>query len=71
MLTRKFLTNTLTRHLRYTNIFSKVNEAPPDSVYGMIIAFANDPHPTKVNLGLGAYKNWELQPVVLDVVRNV
>lgn len=57
--------------LRYSHVFSKVVTAPPDDVFGMVIAFANDSHTQKVNLGLGAYKNWELQPVVLDVVRKV
>lgn len=44
--------------LRYSHVFSKVATAPPDDVFGMVIAFANDSHPQKVNLGLGAYKNW-------------
>ena len=59
------------KQIRYNHIFSNVKMAPPDQVFGMVIAFANDTDPRKINLGLGAYKNLKLEPVVLNVVRKV
>ena len=54
----RLLGSSLYRQARFsTNIFSKVKTAPPDQVFGMVIAFANDTDPRKINLGLGAYKN--------------
>lgn len=70
MLNSRLGHNLLTR-ICYNHVFSKVKQAPPDKVFGMVIAFDNDKHPKKVNLGLGAYKNLKLEPVVLDVVRKV
>jgi hypothetical protein len=49
--------NDLLRKIRYSHIFSKVEIAPPDQVFGMVIAFNNDTDARKINLGLGAYKN--------------
>ena len=71
MLASKILSSPLIKQLRYNHIFSKVKTAPPDQVFGMVIAFANDTDPRKINLGLGAYKDLKLDPVVLNVVRKV
>ena len=67
----RMLSSTLTKQIRYTNIFSKVPMAPPDPVLGINIAFANDSDARKVNLGVGAYRDDNLKPVVFKVVRKV
>lgn len=67
----RMLSSTLTKQIRYTNIFSKVPMAPPDAVLGINIAFANDSDARKVNLGVGAYRDDNLKPVVFKVVRKV
>lgn len=45
--------------------------APPDPILGLNIEFRADPSPTKVNLGVGAYRTDEGLPYVLPVVRRV
>ena len=65
------LGSSLTRRLRYTNIFAKVPMAPPDPILGINIAYANDIDNRKVNLGVGAYRDDNLKPVVFSVVRKV
>ena len=44
--------------------------APPDPILSTAIAFKNDTHPKKVNLGIGAYRDNDGKPVVLDSVRE-
>ena len=70
MLVSRILRSPLLKQLNYHHIFSKVQTAPPDQVFGMVVAFANDTDPRKINLGLGAYKDERLEPVVLKVVRK-
>lgn len=38
-------------------MFESIQPAPPDSILGLTAAFAKDPSPTKVNLGVGVYKD--------------
>ena len=45
--------------------------APPDPILGINIAYANDIDNRKVNLGVGAYRDDNLKPVVFSVVRKV
>lgn len=45
--------------------------APPDPVLGISVAYANDTDPKKVNLGVGAYRDDDLKPVVFSVVRKI
>jgi aspartate/tyrosine/aromatic aminotransferase len=45
--------------------------APPDPILGINIAYANDSDSRKVNLGVGAYRDDNLKPVVFSVVRKV
>ena len=45
--------------------------APTDPVLGINIAYANDNDPKKVNLGVGAYRDDNLKPVVFKVVRKI
>jgi len=67
----KTITRSLTRSIKYTNIFAKVPMAPPDPILGINIAYANDYDSRKVNLGVGAYRDDNLKPVVFSVVRKV
>lgn len=50
--------------------FSGVEQAPPDPILGVSQAFKADEDPSKLNLGVGAYRDDNLQPVVLNVVRK-
>ena len=45
--------------------------APPDPILGINIAYANDSDARKVNLGVGAYRDDNLKPVVFSIVRKV
>ena len=51
------------------SFWAAVPLAPPDSILGLNIAFKNDSDPSKVNLGVGAYRSEEGKPYVLDSVR--
>lgn len=50
--------------------FDDVAQAPPDLVLGITEAFKADTHPDKLNLGVGAYRDEDLKPYVLKVVRK-
>lgn len=50
--------------------FDDVAQAPPDLVLGITEAFKADTHPDKLNLGVGAYRDEDLKPYVLEVVRK-
>ena len=67
----RLMTSSLTRKIGYTNIFAKVPMAPPDPIIGINVAFANDSDPRKVNLGVGAYRDDNLKPVVFKIVRKM
>lgn len=61
----------LTKVIAFSNIFAKVPMAPPDPILGINIAYANDTDSRKVNLGVGAYRDDNLKPVVFSIVRKV
>ena len=44
---------------------------PPDPIFGLLEAFNKDPRPTKVNLTIGAYRDGQGKPYVLQVVKKV
>eukprot|EP00287_Rhodomonas_sp_CCMP768_P021677 CAMPEP_0202821550 /NCGR_PEP_ID=MMETSP1389-20130828/10448_1 /ASSEMBLY_ACC=CAM_ASM_000865 /TAXON_ID=302021 /ORGANISM="Rhodomonas sp., Strain CCMP768" /LENGTH=414 /DNA_ID=CAMNT_0049494333 /DNA_START=19 /DNA_END=1263 /DNA_ORIENTATION=+ len=50
--------------------WSKVPMAPADPILGVAVAYAADPDPRKVNLGIGAYRNEQGKPIVLRCVRE-
>lgn len=52
------------------SIFAGCELAPPDPILGTALAYKADPHPDKVNLGIGAYRNELGNPEVLEVVRR-
>ncbi|KAK9689957.1 hypothetical protein RND81_09G094200 [Saponaria officinalis] len=47
-----------------------VDQAPKDPILGVTEAFLADPSPNKVNVGVGAYRDDDGKPVVLDCVRE-
>jgi len=55
---------------RSHNWWSKVEMGPPDPILGVTVAFKNDPHQSKMNLGAGAYRDDAGQPFVLSSVRK-
>jgi hypothetical protein len=66
----KLVTASLTKQLRFGNVFAKVSMAPPDPILGMTVAFNNDSDPRKINLGVGAYRDDDTKPVVMKVIRR-
>ena len=50
--------------------WASVPMAPADPILGVGVAWAADPAPTKVNLGIGAYRDNEGKPLVLRCVRE-
>ena len=51
--------------------FAGVEQAPPDPILGVSEAFRASTSPNKLNLGVGAYRDEDLKPVVLNVVKKV
>jgi aspartate aminotransferase len=52
------------------SFLSDVEQAPPDPILGVSVAFRECQNPNKLNLGVGAYRTEELKPYVLDVVKR-
>lgn len=52
------------------SFFDEIPQMPIDPIFGLPIAFAADPRPNKINLGIGAYKTAEGNPLVLNSVRK-
>jgi aspartate/tyrosine/aromatic aminotransferase len=50
-------------------MFEQIKPAPPDPILGLTEAFKADPHPKKVNLGVGVYKDASGQTPVLASVK--
>lgn len=50
--------------------FASITKLPEDPILGLSLAFAADPRPHKVNIGVGAYRDAEGKPVVLSCVRK-
>uniref|UniRef100_UPI00398EFBAE aspartate aminotransferase, cytoplasmic n=1 Tax=Pristiophorus japonicus TaxID=55135 RepID=UPI00398EFBAE len=56
---------------RASSLFAAVPLASPVAVFKLTADFKEDPHPKKVNLGVGAYRTDEGKPWVLPVVKKV
>lgn len=54
----------------YSIDWSHVQEGPPDPILGITVAYNNDPSPAKVNLGVGAYRDDNGKPQILDCVKR-
>jgi aspartate aminotransferase len=54
----------------YMQQWSHVEMGPPDPILGISVAFKKDPSPAKMNLGVGAYRDDNGQPFVLECVKR-
>lgn len=52
------------------SLFDNLQLLPEDPVMGIPVAFAKDPRPRKVNLGIGVYRDGEGNPLILNAVRS-
>jgi len=50
--------------------WKEVQPAPRDPILGVTENFLKDAHPSKMNVGVGAYRNDQGKPVVLECVRK-
>lgn len=50
--------------------FEAIDVLPPDPIFSISKLFKEDPHPNKVNLGIGAYQDDEGRPCVLAAIRQ-
>eukprot|EP01104_Vermistella_antarctica_P010689 TRINITY_DN2867_c0_g1_i2.p1 TRINITY_DN2867_c0_g1~~TRINITY_DN2867_c0_g1_i2.p1 ORF type:complete len:418 (-),score=85.35 TRINITY_DN2867_c0_g1_i2:887-2098(-) len=53
------------------SLFQNVLVAPDDAILGLNKLFREDTSPSKLNLGVGAYRTADGKPLVLDVVHQV
>ncbi|GIL86322.1 hypothetical protein Vretimale_13705 [Volvox reticuliferus] len=60
----------LALQVRCMSRFADVAQAPPDPILGVSEAFRASTSPSKLNLGVGAYRDEDLKPVVLSVVKK-
>ena len=51
-------------------MFESLQLLPPDAIIGLIAEYRNDPRETKVDLGIGVYRNAAGQTPILDVVKE-
>ena len=51
-------------------MFETLEMAPPDAILGLSEAFKNDPHPGKINLTVGVYKDASGQTPILKSVKE-
>jgi len=51
-------------------MFEQIVPAPPDSILGLTDAFKADPHPSKINLGVGVYMDDQGKTPVLSSVKQ-
>ncbi|XP_010532471.1 PREDICTED: aspartate aminotransferase 3, chloroplastic [Tarenaya hassleriana] len=52
------------------SVFAHLVQAPEDPILGVTVAYNKDPSPSKLNLGVGAYRTEDGKPLVLNVVRK-
>ena len=51
-------------------MFDRLNAVPPDPILGIISAYAADPSPKKINLGIGVYRDEQVNTPILEGVKN-
>jgi aspartate aminotransferase, mitochondrial len=56
--------------LNSTHWWTNVKMAPPDPILGVTDAFKRDTNPNKINLGVGAYRDDNGKPYVLESVKR-
>jgi len=55
---------------RSVSAWSKVEKGPEDPILGVTVAFNKDTHAKKINLGVGAYRDDNNKPFILNCVRE-
>lgn len=55
---------------RYASIWASVPQGPPDAILGITEAYKKDQAPYKINLGVGAYRDDQGKPYVLNAVKE-
>ncbi len=53
-----------------STFYKKIEKAPEDPILGVSVAFNKDTSPKKINLGVGAYRDDNGKPLVLQCVRK-
>ncbi|KAJ3057751.1 Aspartate aminotransferase, cytoplasmic, partial [Quaeritorhiza haematococci] len=53
-----------------SSAFAAVQQAPPDPILSVAALFKADPDPSKINCGVGAYRDEQGKPYVLSCVRK-
>lgn len=56
--------------LRWASTWAHVKEGPPDAILGITDAFKKDTSASKMNLGVGAYRDDNNKPYVLNCVKK-
>ena len=51
-------------------VWDQVPMGPPDAILGITEAFKKDSNDTKINLGVGAYRDSQGKPYVLEAVKR-
>ena len=51
-------------------MFNHLNAIPPDPILGLIAAYAKDPNPKKIDLGIGVYRDELGNTPILDCVKQ-
>ena len=54
----------------FFSVFNVIKAMPPDPILGVGVAFAQSKNPKKVNLGIGAYRDDNGQPIVMKAVQE-
>ncbi|XP_071706220.1 aspartate aminotransferase, mitochondrial [Rutidosis leptorrhynchoides] len=67
---QRILTSSSSVSRSMSSWWKHVEPAPKDPILGVTEAFLADPSPDKVNVGVGAYRDDNGKPVVLDCVRE-
>lgn len=53
------------------SLFEKLPSTPPDAAFSLLEAFKTDPHPSKVDLTPGFYRDENAKPWILPAVSKV
>ncbi|RNA36493.1 aspartate mitochondrial [Brachionus plicatilis] len=67
---RTDLLKCLNQSVNQSHWWANIKMAPPDAILGVTDAFKKDTNPNKINLGVGAYRDDNGKPYVLDCVRK-
>lgn len=65
------LTDSLSPLAIDVSFFQQIPQAAPDAIFHLTAQYTADTDPRKVNVGVGAYRDDNLKPYVLPVVKKV